>query len=402
MTLKTAQRACPLCNKNSAELLLHFPLTMPENSPLPDAYDIVACSACGFVYADTPGKQQDYDRYYYEHSKYEDPLVATGGSQNRYDRARIEAQANRISAEIGLDARMLDIGCASGGLLLALRDRGYRLLHGVDGARACIDQLGVLGIPATLSRLSELQQSGLQGKFNLIVLSHVLEHVVELQQVLTAAKSMLAENGKIYVETPDASRYDATTFVPYYFFDSEHINHFDTHSLSRLARTAGLHSVASGQTTLEVADAMHYPACWVWLSQGDAINNTITQQNQEISLQANVRKYIADSAAQENYPILSSLEKSQVPVIVWGAGAFAQRLFSRTPLGRCNIIGIADKDSNKRGRTFAGHTVSSPETLLGSHPDAILLVAAAVQFDAIAEEARGLSPTCDIIRLVDQ
>lgn len=382
--------------------MLHLPFTLPLNSPLPDAYDIVACEACGFVYADTTGSQYDYDRYYYQHSKYEDPTVATGGSQNPYDHARIEEQADRIAAQIGKDARILDIGCASGGLLLALRARGYQCLHGVDGARACIEQLRSQKIPATLSRLSELHQGGLQeGSFALIVLSHVLEHVVDLKPLLTAARSMLAENGKIYVETPDASRYDSISFVPYYFFDSEHINHFDKHSLSRLAQAVGLYPIASGQTTLEVAEAMHYPACWVWLSLDEGTINMVMEQAEEAPLHAKVRKYIADSAARESYPILAALEKSQAPVIVWGAGSFAQRLFSRTPLGRCNIIGIADKDSNKRGQSFAGHIVSSPELLLKSHPDITLLVAAAVQFDAIVKEAKSLSPICKVIRLFD-
>lgn len=380
--------------------MLHLPFTLPVNSPLPDAYDIVACEACGFVYADTTGSQCDYDRYYYEHSKYEDPIVATGGSQNPYDHARIEAQADRIAAQIGKDARILDIGCASGGLLLALRVRGYQYLHGVDGARACIEQLSSQGIPATLSRLSELHQSDLQeGSFDLIVLSHVLEHVVDLKQLLTTARSMLAENGKIYVETPDASRYDPISFVPYYFFDSEHINHFNTRSLGILAQTVGLYPIANGQTTLEVAEAMHYPACWVWLSLDEETICMVMERVEEVPLHARIRKYIADSSARESYPILATLEKSQAPVIVWGAGSFAQRLFRRTALGRCNIIGIADKDINKRGQSFAGHIVSSPETLLKSHPDITLLVAAAVQFDAIVEEAQNLSSTGNIIRL---
>jgi len=154
--------------------LHHISFILPVNSPLPDAYDIVACKACGFVYADTSGSQQDYDRYYYEYSKYGDPTVATGGSQDPYDHARIEKQADRIAAQIGKDARILDIGCARGGLLLALRNRGYKFLHGVDGAPACIAQLSRYRIPATLLRLSELDRNCFDGKFDLIILSHVL------------------------------------------------------------------------------------------------------------------------------------------------------------------------------------------------------------------------------------
>jgi 2-polyprenyl-3-methyl-5-hydroxy-6-metoxy-1,4-benzoquinol methylase len=396
-----AKRSCPICGGATVETLHQMRFTLPERSPLPDAYYIVACEACGFVYADTPGNQRDYDRYYSEHSKYGDPTVATGGSQDVCDRARIEKQADRIAAEVSKDDRILDIGCASGGLLLALRDRGFPFLYGVDGVPACIEQLGKCGIPAALLRLSELSQSGFDGKFDLVIVSHVLEHVVDLKPLLTAAKSLLAETGRIYVETPDASRYDPVMFVPYYFFDCEHINHFDTYNLSELARAVGLHPMASGQTVLEVAEAMHYPACWAWLSLSEGAASTI-ERDDVLPLRESIRKYITDSAARESYPILAALEESQEPVIVWGAGSFSQRLFSGSPLGHCNIIGIVDKDSNKRGKTFAGFTVTSPKMLLGSHPEATVLVAAAVQFEAIAEEARRMLPTCNVVNVRDK
>lgn len=399
MATKTTFRACPVCNCRNAEVLLHIPFTLPEDSPLPEAYDIVACKACNFVYADTPGSQQDYDRYYHEHSKYEDPTVATGGSHDPYDHARIKAQADRISTEIGKDCNTLDIGCASGGLLLELRAKGYKFIHGVDGACSCIEQLSKQGVKSTLLRLSELGQGKLDGLFDVIILSHVLEHVVELQKLLEAAKSLLAPNGKIYIETPDASRYDNDMFVPYYFFDAEHINHFDVFSLGQLAKHSGLYPTKGGQTTLEVAEGMHYPACWVWLAPNESAENRSILEVQEPALNERIRAYIANSAASEHYPILAALEHSQTPVIVWGAGSFAQRLFSRTALRHCNIVGIADKDSNKRGRTFAGHTVSTPEALLTTHPDATVLVVAAVQFEAIEREARGLSPSCTILKL---
>jgi len=156
------------------------------------------------------------------------------------------------------------------------------------------------------------------------------------------------------------------------------------------------------QTTLEVAEAMHYPACYVWLSQSEETSTTIVGQYEKVPLSVKMQKYIADSAAQESYPILEALEKSQTPIIIWGAGSFAQRLFTRSPLRRCNIIGIVDKDSNKQGMVIADYTVTTPEALIRNHPNATILVAAAVQFDAITKEAQSLLPTCNIVRATDK
>jgi len=67
-------RACPICLNTSKGYVLHTQsFALPEGHLLSGArkYDVVSCSKCGFVYADTPVKQDAYDKYYTEMSKYE-------------------------------------------------------------------------------------------------------------------------------------------------------------------------------------------------------------------------------------------------------------------------------------------------------------------------------------------
>ena len=52
---------------------------------------------------------------------------------------------------------------------------------------------------------------------------------------MAAARSILSVTGKIYIEVPDATRYEDYPFVPFYYFDAEHINHFDLRSMGQLA-----------------------------------------------------------------------------------------------------------------------------------------------------------------------
>ena len=47
-------------------------------------------------------------------------------------------------------------------------------------------------------------------------------------------KKLLNPNGIIYIEVPDANRYSNYYVVPFYYFDCEHINHFDINSLKNL------------------------------------------------------------------------------------------------------------------------------------------------------------------------
>lgn len=393
----TTTRPCPLCDSHSAEHLLHLPFTLQQDSPLPDAYDIVACHDCGFVYADTPATQAAYDRYYRECSKYEDPRVASGGSWSEYDRQRIDAQAARIASRLFPGARILDLGCAGGGLLLALRQKGYRDLHGVDAAPNCVAYLRSQGIVATEATLSALNAAELTPGFDLIVLSHVIEHLVDIKPILLAARCLLSDQGSIYIETPDAASYSEKAFAPYYFFDSEHINHFDTVSIATLAHRCGLTAEDSGQIEFSVAANLDYPACWSWLRQGA---RTASVPDASTRVLCSVKQYIGESLARDDQTAIDALAQSGKPLILWGAGSHTQRLLSRTALASCNIVAIVDSDRKKQGTRLSGFTIQAPE-ILPPPPDATIAIVAAVHFDAIVRAAAILWPGLPSVLLTD-
>lgn len=362
----------------------------PAECPLPDAYDVVACPDCGFVYADTPASQQTYDRYYEAYSKYEDPAVASGGGIGTLDARRLEETAEFIARKLTTNARILDVGCAGGGLLAALRRRGFSRLCGVDAAPGCVASLRILGFKAKCLPLSRLRELAKIGPFDAIVLSHVLEHVADLRSLMLEVRALATPGGSIYLETPNAARYADYPYVPYYFFDSEHINHFDPRQLAILGARFGLSEDTTGERVLEIAPGKLYPAAWAWLRKdATAIPTGPSATNTE--LPAAVRRYLANCKAAPDYPALRRLASNSTPIIVWGAGSFAQRLFGLGVLHTCRIVAIVDRDRNKQGLNFAGRTVEAPETALANHPDATILILAAVHGEDIAREIRALN-----------
>ena len=74
-----SKRLCPICETSDVQFLHSQRFELPEGHPLSAGYDIVTCSSCGFVFADTTVAQADYDKFYAEHSKYEDIKTGTGG-----------------------------------------------------------------------------------------------------------------------------------------------------------------------------------------------------------------------------------------------------------------------------------------------------------------------------------
>ena len=395
---RIALRPCPMCGGREIEVLHRQPLQQPAGSPLPDAYDVADCLACGFVYADTPATQQDYDRYYAVFSKYEDTAVASGRGIDALEAGRFEETAAAIASRLGAAARILDIGCAGGGLLTALRRRGFTSLCGVDGAPGCVVSVRELGFEAHCLPLSRLQELNDSGPFDGIVLSHVLEHVADVHPLMTAVAALAAPDGRIYLETPDAARYADHPYVPFYFFDSEHINHFDPRQLGVLGARFGLAEEAVGERTIAVAPGKYYPAAWAWLRKSSV--PAAARAEAHTGLGAAVRRYVAQCHAMPASPVLQRLALAGTPVVVWGAGSFAQRVFGLGALDSCRVVAIVDRDRNKQGLQFAGRTIEVPEAALARHPEAVILVLAAVHGAAIAQEVRTLSP-CACVEILD-
>lgn len=124
-------------------------------------------------------------------------------------------------------ASILDMGCANGGLLKSLKQMGYQNLMGIDPSKSCNDHVKKTGIHCLEGDIFSQSFKQLSMTFDCIILTHVLEHIYDLSAAIANLSSKLNENGILYIEVPDASRYSDLYFVPYYYIDCEHINHFN-------------------------------------------------------------------------------------------------------------------------------------------------------------------------------
>lgn len=385
-------RACPICGSTVCHPLHEMRFILPEGSPLPAAYTVSACAECGFVYADTPGSAADYARHYAEFSHYEDPAIATGGGEQAFDRQRLSETAGWIAQQVAADARVLDIGCGNGGLLLALKECGFCRLAGMDPSETCVTRLQLHGLEASRGWLGDLPHA--QGKYDLIILSHVLEHLLDPRPALASLQALLAPAGRVYVETPDAARYADFPSVPFYFFDSEHINHFDRASLENLARASGFQVQQAASKTLTLQGGHAYPAAFALLSATGTPEPIVPDDTARLA----VTDYVTQSAHAGSLPaaLRQALAQGR-PIALWGAGSQAQRLLLDEAMRKAHIVAVVDGDRNKQGSRFAGCTVTSPVTGLKDLPqDCLVVIAAALVAEQIMAEyhALGLPYEC--------
>ncbi len=107
---------------------------------------------------------------------------------------------------VALDARILDVGCGTGGLLDRLSRIGFKDLCGAD---PFIEEDGKSSEGALLMKrdLSEVP-----GKFDLIMFNHSLEHVPDPVATLKAAYDKLAVGGMCLARVPTTSSEAWTTY----------------------------------------------------------------------------------------------------------------------------------------------------------------------------------------------
>ena len=398
-------RPCPVCSNNTGEILHTQKFVIHEGYPLPESYDVVCCTKCGFVYADTSARQKDYDLYYQSFSKYEDPNIGTGSGIASWDKDRCEGVALEISGLIpDIHSSIIDIGCANGGILSALHHMGYQNLTGLDPSVECIDYVKKKcdisrAIVGGIFSQSILDEKSLHGRFSCAILSHVIEHIYDVQKAMKNISNLLKGGGHLYLEVPDASRYIDHYVVPYYYFDIEHINHFDKHSLKNLLMMNDFDFLSNNEKDTRVSKSNIYPSVSVIGKKRSGVTLVKTEPIPDFTVKNSVLKYIQKSKTTES-SIRNKLEpfaKTRNPVIIWGAGNFTMRLLAESLLGKCNIVAFIDNDSKKWGKTIKGASVYPPDRV--KDLKGTLVVCAALYSDDILLQIKSLNVDNEVMVL---
>jgi SAM-dependent methyltransferase len=358
-------RACGACGATGNTVCHHQRFIVPDGYPLPNDYDVAVCRRCGFVYADPAATQRDYDRFYCEWSKYDDSANATGSGVSSYDAARLATTASDIARALpSRAASILDAGCATGGLLTALRDQGFTAVAGLDPSPRCAAACRDRGFEAYVGSISTASAPAHMPMFDCVVFSHVLEHVYDFPAFFTAARRLLAPGGYIYIETPDATRYDDYLYAPFQEFNTEHINHFSARALENTARRFGFQPIVVEQKVIQTAEDTLYPAVFgLFRDASGTADERVVTCDQE--LPSKIAAYIRHSAEQMeriNQHLASKLANNQ-RVILWGAGQFAMKLLTLPCFARTEVRAVVDNNPILRGKTIAGAPIIGPREM---------------------------------------
>jgi SAM-dependent methyltransferase len=313
-------------------------------------------------------------------SKYE--YAADAGITTPSDQARFKEIVDLVSPYLDKDQRLLDVGCATGGLLAEFKSRGYNRLLGTDPSPSCARLASRLhGIDAKAVSIAQLGM--IEGAFDAVFLTGVLEHVRDVDGSLRQVGECVAGNGLLYIEVPDASRYHQHFSAPYQLLSMEHINYFSPSSLGNLLNRHGFAPIFNIRLLRDLSPQAIEPCVGALFRKS---RKNLPKQQADKESMPSLERYLAGSAEVERtlHARIEELAESNTPIVVWGAGTHTLRLLKTSRLRDARIIAFIDSNPNYQGKNLEGIAILPPSSLV-EMPAVDILISSQVAETAIHE-----------------
>lgn len=223
---------CPVCGSTATQTSRAYRAGLPRSESVFGPLSMLVCRECGVGFAAPCPTPQALDAYYAvdyrgegaAHRQERDPGPWSG------QQLRARSQFEFVQREAGSAAplaRWLDIGAGYGYLLDEARVRGIAVTAAIEPDHH------------SQARLREHQHqtfdslADVEGKWDVISFSHVLEHVAQPQEFLGQVGGLLSAGGVVFCEVPNEVALDSATN------DAPHLLFFTAPSLTRLFAACG-------------------------------------------------------------------------------------------------------------------------------------------------------------------
>lgn len=193
---------CPFCN-GSCSFAYHV-----------NRYEIYTCMTCGTGQTAPMPSRQELARYYKGFRFATDPACF----------ANIERSVSLLLAFLDFDKRplrMLDVGGGGGFYSLAFETLGFGSADYIDLDEEACKHARSLGLKNVVNDNAESTEA-LPHCYDLIFARHVIEHLINPTELITALASRLNDGGKLVLACPNGKSNE------YFFFASHLFNHTKT------------------------------------------------------------------------------------------------------------------------------------------------------------------------------
>lgn len=188
------------------------------------------CKQCGLVYLWPQPTEEELESYYSGTYRGD---YGSGSVKQRHEWDRREARQRIEQLRIPARCNVLEIGSGSGAFL-------RYLYYGIgiepdENSRRWINRNFGFSLYKSIADLPE------GSKFDMIVMFHVLEHLLDPVAFLRELRKYLSPGGKVVIEVPNVK--DIMLWIPAYrkryFFQRAHLYYFSKRTLKQVAEKAG-------------------------------------------------------------------------------------------------------------------------------------------------------------------
>lgn len=232
-------KTCPACD--SAAIVPA--LSVKDHSVSGETFFVLECISCTLRFTQDVPDAASISPYY----KSEDYISHTNTSRGLVNRLyqwvrtrTMNSKRKMVAKYTGLEkGQLLDLGSGTGTFAYNMKKNGWTVtaLEPDEQARGVARQTYQMELQ-DIDGFYELTP----GQFDAITLWHVLEHVHDLHGYLQKLKSLLNENGKLFIAVPNYTSADAEKYQDFWaaYDVPRHLYHFSPRSLVSLVEKNGM------------------------------------------------------------------------------------------------------------------------------------------------------------------
>lgn len=305
------------------------------------------CDKCGFVFSSTNLSKEYMDKVYQLNDT---TFLEDESFIHREKTQLIRRSKNQLSMVENNDIHVkdvLDIGSSTGYVLKQYKIKGLEV-YGIEFAKQAIDiSRRIYGIDVFEGSFEQYYTIHSDRKFDLITMSHVLEHVVDPSAFMEKVSNV--NRRYIYIEVPSIT--EKFRDEPFGMFAEEHLNYFSVQSLNNLMFSRGYKPLEIKiDYCIKEKVANGFPmiaSLWEKIDMSGDKESRLILPN--INSRMVIDSYMKQSEEQMKY-ISQQIDriKDSEKLAIWGTSFQMERLFAYTNLRKKNIIKFYDNSALRR------------------------------------------------------
>jgi len=238
--ISSSDVVCEICGNESYKTMVD---EVEINPNVFGKLPVVGCTNCHYIYQNPRFNKKFYEDYYDKYYR----LMLFDNADPEPDFIRDQVQRGEhlcrsLSGYLPEQGRLLDVGCSSGGLMIPFLKRGWEAL-GTDPNSAYVNYGKKIGLEIKAQPAEDMTLP--DNYYDLIIITGSLEHVFDVNKVLSLCYQACGDNGLLLIEGR-ALNYGGIKG----FFSHNHRRYLTTESIELLMKKKGWLPMLSTEETL--------------------------------------------------------------------------------------------------------------------------------------------------------